>query len=656
MMLRLLVVNLLAAARAGPPVFLPGGTSPRVWRGEVITLPSAGLSDNEPTTGNGLLAAALNSRGRGGSASSAADNQSLQLFLGSNNMWEFVNVTKNYTSKYYPAATAGWSPTGLGGRVALGGLSIRIGGAAASPPAAQGGAFYAEERVATGQIFGRRDYPSGSFELTVSIERSTSTVLTTCVWRPNATSAAAGSANAAATVDVTTWVTAGRPTNASVAGQHGSIGVLTRGAVRREALAGSPLAIVGALATTLLRGPGARLATAYVHSAANDTEGSEVRMTLQVQAHAPFSLVTTYADSVLSVDPAAAVVSAAAALVAEADSAARLELQSAAYWRGFWGNTSISLPSHPNVEYVWYTANAMGARDSSARSGVAAPGLFGPMITSDKSLWGGDFTLDFDLEKQYFGLAGSNHGELLAAYFASILQFIPSASKAAQGFLRRSKANGTLPIECTPAIAARALHFPCHIAPWGYQSHDRSIYNHWNGELAALIFIQSWEYYRDSVFARQKIYPLLDGLTAFRRCSLTRSAVGNSYRYDILNDSAHEGFIVNNSIIAASFIRRVFRAQIEIGSALNITTPEYLQDVLAHLVALPTARVQLESNLTGLNLSGVQVWVNESPGPASFQGKPWNVSIVPCLPGNKGWQTAVHCWNATGGRLGGLPS
>ena len=124
---------------------------------------------------------------------------------------------------------------------------------------------------------------------------------------------------------------------------------------------------------------------------------------------------------------------------------------------------------------------------------------------------------------------------------------------------------------------------------------------------------------------------------------------------DILDDSAHEGFIVNNSVIANSFIRRVVRSQIAIGTALNITAPAYLSDILENLVELPTARVTMASNVTG-EPQHVEVWLNESPGPASFQGKPWNVSIEPCLPGNKGWQDAVHCWNATGGRLGGLPS
>ena len=163
----------------------------------------------------------------------------------------------------------------------------------------------------------------------------------------------------------------------------------------------------------------------------------------------------------------------------------------------------------------------MLARDSSHRRDAAAPGLFGPMVTTDKSLWGGDYTLDFDFEKQYFGTAGSNHGELVAAYFANVLQFKPSASgSTALDQKLKSGRHHQL------GAMRRQPRKPCIFRATsllGAESRDRSVYNHWNGELAALIFIQNWEYYRDSDFARQHTYPLLDGLTAFRRCSLTLS-------------------------------------------------------------------------------------------------------------------------------------
>ena len=251
----------LAAAAAGP---VPGGLNPREWRGEIVTLPSDGASDSEPTTGNGIVAVALNSRGRFGAApwpSTVDRNHTLQLYIGSNNLWEFLRTTKNYTSKYFPAAVV--PPTGIGNRVALGGLSISI-AALAGPdpqqqrqhPELQHEDFYAEERVATGQVFGRRTYSTGAFELTVSVERSTGTILTSCIWLPKPTRTWGTLSNETAVIDFSTWATAGRPTNASLV--KDSIGVVTRGAVERDMLASSPLSVVGALATTLLPGKGAR--------------------------------------------------------------------------------------------------------------------------------------------------------------------------------------------------------------------------------------------------------------------------------------------------------------------------------------------------------------------------------------------------------------
>ena len=93
-----------------------------------------------------------------------------------------------------------------------------------------------------------------------------------------------------------------------------------------------------------------------VHPAANDSCGAEVRHRLEIQAHTPFSLATTYTDSILtkgSAGPAAAAAATAAALVREGPGAAadRLEQESSSWWRSFWRNASISLPDHPGVEY-----------------------------------------------------------------------------------------------------------------------------------------------------------------------------------------------------------------------------------------------------------------------------------------------------------------
>ena len=610
--------------------------------------------------------------------------------MGSNNMWAVRKPeADNYTDKYFPSATI--TPRGVANRVALGGLSIYTGPLNLDGDGAS--EFYSEERIATGVVYGRRSYRTGVFEVQTSLERHSGTVLTQCVWRPYTN---ASNSRSTATIEIATWATGDSTlTSASL---RGSVGVVSRTAVPHELAKESPMAITGVLASTLLNGSGARILSVAARTAGPNDTASHVLHRLEILPNRPFSFVTSYSDTVLAHgDPLeAATVDLAAAVTKGAD---RLAQQSAEWWAGYWAKAAISLPGHPNLEYVWFTALFMGARDSSTRSDVAAPGLFGPMVTSDRVMWGGDFTLDFvsitpspetshltpksgrtsgpapvvarallisprccccleqDFEKQYFGVHGSNHGSLANPYFANILQYLPSAARAAQQWINASRAAGTLAPQCTPEIAARALHFPCHIGPFGFQSRDRSIYDHWNGELASLLFISQFEYYRDEDFARNYTYRLLDGLTAFRRCSLTRSIVaGGGHRYDILRDSAHEGFMVNNSVIANSFIRRTVRAQMQIGAVLGMKVPDYLPDMLENLVALPVAHVSLRSNKTGNMLHNVQVFLNEDPGPAFFQGKKWNVSIEPCLPGSAGWQQAVHCWNASGGRDGGLPS
>lgn len=82
---------------------------------------------------------------------------------------------------------------------------------------------------------------------------------------------------------------------------------------------------------------------------------------------------------------------------------------------------------------------------------------------------------------------------------------------------------------------ANALHYSCHLAPWGYQSHDQSTYMHWNGNFASLLFINKWEYTRNVTWAREVAYPLLDGLNAWWGCFLEKvpdnTTGGSGYVY-----------------------------------------------------------------------------------------------------------------------------
>ena len=46
------------------------------------------------------------------------------------------------------------------------------------------------------------------------------------------------------------------------------------------------------------------------------------------------------------------------------------------------------------------------------------------------------------------------------------------------------------------------MHFPCHLAPWGMQSDDLNIFNHWNLLFALEPIISQWEWTHDLEAAR----------------------------------------------------------------------------------------------------------------------------------------------------------
>jgi hypothetical protein len=138
---------------------------------------------------------------------------------------------------------------------------------------------------------------------------------------------------------------------------------------------------------------------------------------------------------------------------------------------------------------------------------------------------------------------------------------------------------------------ANALHYSCHLAPWGYQSHDTSTYMHWNGNFASLLFINKWEYTRNTSWARAHAYPLLDGLNAWWGCFLDKVPTpGNHslYVYHDMNvndpDNLGEGQKVQDPQIGLALIRRSLSAQLELASALGLAEPVHVRDLLENLV------------------------------------------------------------------------
>jgi len=143
-----------------------------------------------------------------------------------------------------------------------------------------------------------------------------------------------------------------------------------------------------------------------------------------------------------------------------------IDSSSSAFWKAYWGRSALFLPTRPRVQQLWYGASYAMALTASRDPSTAPPGLYGVFATSDGCLWNGDYTLDYNQESTFFGVYSSNHAELAESYFGPILDWMPAAKTMAQQQCNASKKS------CAP----NALHFGCHLAPWGLQSFDTSYY------------------------------------------------------------------------------------------------------------------------------------------------------------------------------------
>eukprot|EP01047_Picozoa_sp_COSAG01_P023509 COSAG01_NODE_1424_length_10352_cov_3.066517_7_plen_93_part_00 len=75
--------------------------------------------------------------------------------------------------------------------------------------------------------------------------------------------------------------------------------------------------------------------------------------------------------------------------------------------------------------------------------------------------------LDYNQEAQFYGVYGSNHPAQAASYFKPITDWMPNARAEAASFVAH--------LNLTRPSCKKALHFSCHLAPWGLQSTDTTI-------------------------------------------------------------------------------------------------------------------------------------------------------------------------------------
>ena len=112
----------------------------------------------------------------------------------------------------------------------------------------------------------------------------------------------------------------------------------------------------------------------------------------------------------------------------------------------------------------------------------------------------------------------------------------------------------------------------------------------WNGNFAALLFVNRWEYTRHVTWAKEAAYPLLDGLNAWWGAYLVKGADGVYVDFRAADpDEQHEGQRDPNPQIGLALIKRTMLAQLDMAEAMGVAPPPRLQDVLDHFPDWNTA-------------------------------------------------------------------
>lgn len=324
------------------------------------------------------------------------------------------------------------------------------------------------------------------------------------------------------------------------------------------------------------------------------------------------------------------------------------------WWSAYWQKSSISLPTRPQVERFWYSSQyTSGASVRANGAGHYGAAKTAPALMTAWLVGGGDhngYTLDYNAEAQFYGVASSNHPELVLPYATVVLDFVANARTEAEYF----KCPG-------------GLHFPGAVGPFGYYNMGW-MHMHSHGSFAALPLIWHWQYTRNTSFLMDGSlatsdttatpYALVKGLAQWWLCHLTKedsampstknkkaaaaassngntaassigggggSSSGSGYVYSDLDDCAYEDSdyynrparhpnsknfcngsayaeridlndtspILRNPTISLSFATAIFKAAIEMAQALGVDSalqPEW-RDRVDNMAAFPTATI-----------------------------------------------------------------
>eukprot|EP00118_Oscarella_pearsei_P004347 m.18432 g.18432 ORF g.18432 m.18432 type:complete len:780 (+) comp27660_c0_seq1:15-2354(+) len=543
-----------------------------VWDSPPGGVPS-GKVVGGPILGNGDLGVAL-----GGSESS------LQFYVSLNQFWAIEKYTYPKREPNYPRV------------VSLGGVRVDI-------PDFAGFNYHAEQNIDEAQVTTNFTHSkSGAALLSRSYVAVNENTLIT--------SLTVSGTNSSIDFNVTTWTTPGgdvaRRTAAGCTAPNGSMANCTDGTqpwgswILREAFPDyGPYSVVGAVGTRLL--------SCVAKGSASDGRSFSTSMVSlgPNQTMSIFTTVLTNRD-VGYTDPVAAVQERLRNVTPPVLD--DLKMQHAAWWTQFWSLSSVSFPDETLLENYWYGAQYILA--CSSRKGKVAPGLWGPWVTTDSAGWHGDYTLNYNFQAPFYGVYSSNHIDLAWSQYQPLLDFLPMARQGAKAF------------NCS------GLHYPTHIAPWGFPgsigpSPYGDLKQHSTGSFSALNFISHWEYTMNRTFLASLAYPFIKEVAEFWECWLqkeNKTDGGGGYRWvdphDCTNENCGGDPSDFNPIVSLSFIRRIFLALIDMSNALGVESKPIWMDFVENLSNYTVVSV----NVPGIGKG--PVWLFSEPTSSSSQVAP----------------------------------
>lgn len=331
------------------------------------------------------------------------------------------------------------------------------------------------------------------------------------------------------------------------------------------ASSGFPDGFVGALAAHLVNGPSPR----------QTGDGATWEIT------GPGTVVAFAATTRDAPDPARLThQQAAAADVGRIESLANDHRRA---WSEFWDTSWIRL-SDEALERMWY--DYLYLLNSATRPGAVAPGLYGPWIVEDTSVWRNSYTLDYNFFSNFAAALSCNHPELMGACFETFEAFRKPMQEIAAKLGRRGVA---LPHEL-----------------WA----QTEVHSEYRAPIETpLNLIHFWEHYdytRDKQFLRDRAYPFIADTADFLASLAVRRVDG---RYDLFptRSMEHHGKVVGfdrNCIGTLALAQVMLDAAVRSAEVLELNEPRatewrQVRDGLAAYPSMQTSagRVWIDAQL-----------------------------------------------------------